>query len=314
MNLFNINTLWVFISGNDEDRFIGDIRFGLGVLKSKGVEAKNIKIFIDGEKNLIHARFGKELISCKVLPISSLEEELYKKDYENVVLFTTGHGNEFGLAGSNFISPYKLLEIIRAIPSLKRGLFVIGQCYAGIFNHIEAKPKDTNLAELCILGSTGFSPSLSSSAYIEEQIPVKLKDLYNLEKWLANVFLFYFFLWLYEPKDIDGNGELTVMDAFKFASIKTNEHLNKMKTERSYDFPSIVKDYSNFFNSLSKIYPDLESHPDDLHQLFRDHLQFQVASEKEKIDEFISILYMNQEPFICNSWFAQELKFETLIK
>ena len=168
MNLFSSNTLWVFISGNDESRFIGDIRFGLTVLKSKGINDENIRIFIDGEQNLIHARFGEELGSNEVLSISLLEEELIKDAYKNVVLFTTGHGNEFGLDGNNPVSPHELLRIVRAIPNLERGLFVIGQCYAGIFNYVEAKPaKNKTGAEFCILGSAGFSPSLSSSDFIE---------------------------------------------------------------------------------------------------------------------------------------------------
>ncbi len=291
MNFFSLNTLWIFISGDDEDRFIDDIRFGLAVLKSKGIDEENIKIFIDGEQNLIHARFGNELGNNQVLCLSALEEELKTKSYKNVVLFTTGHGSEFGLAGNNPISPYKLLKIIRLIPEIERGLFVIGQCYAGIFNHIDAKPtKGSSEAEICILGSAGFSPSLSSSGSLEEKLPKKLIDLYGLKKWTANVFLFYFFLWLYEPQDIDGNGELTVMDAYKFVAIKTSEHINNEKKMWT-------------FSSVFKI------------QQFKDRVS-EMLDENEKIlylqeiDSILELLHIYQEPFICNSRFAQELKFE----
>ena len=91
------------------------------------------------------------------------------------------------------------------------------------------------------------------------------------------------------------------MDAYKFASIKTSEHLSKVRTEKSYLLPSAVQEYYNFVNALSRVYPDKEIYSDDLNQLFREHLELQAQSEKTKIDEFISILYVNQEPFICNS-------------
>ncbi len=292
MNLFCSNTLWIFISGNDESRFIGDIRFGLTVLRSKGINDENIRIFIDGEQNLIHARFGEELGSNEVLSISLLEEELLKDAYKNVVLFTTGHGNEFGLDGNNPVSPHELLRIIRTIPDLERGLFAIGQCYAGIFNYLEAKPsKDSNEAEFCILGSAGFSPSLSSPGLTEDQTPKELIDLYGLEKWTANVFLFYFFLWLFEPKDIDGNSKLTVMDAFKYASIKTNRYLNENKKYQSYRSTVQIQEYTELLKTINL--------SDD-----------EKLAYLQLIDSTLEILHTYQEPFICNSWFAQELRFE----
>lgn len=303
------------MSCDEEERFINDIRFGLKVLEYKGVEPKNIKVFIDGQINTLKASFGNELDINEIKQVSSMEEELKNSNYENVILFTTGHGDEFGLTTenkSNSISPYKLISIVRSIQNLKRGLLIISQCFAGIFNYIEAKPnKNSDLAELCIIGSTGFekSLSLSTDAFISQTEREILSKL-SLENWVANIFLFYFFVWLYSPEDIDGNNKLTAMDSYKFASLKTNQTLNKLKIEYSYSMAEWVEKYKHFKQSLEEIYPNIVQFPDSLNQNFRDYLEMQNFLCKKNIDEQISILYTHQEPFILHSTFAQKLQFE----
>jgi hypothetical protein len=317
MNLLGENTLWIFISGSDEERFIDDIRFGLDILQDKNISLENIKVFIDGEKNIIESSFANAELIPKIFSIKSLENELRKKPYKNVILFTTGHGDENGLQGEQALPSFKLIEFVRSIPGLQSGLLVIGQCYAGVFHYMDAE----TTPKLCIIGSTGFEVSLSlesnsivntlkkiASTQGNEQVflPHGLK----IKNWKANIFLFFFFIWLHEPKDIDGNNELTVMDAYKFASIRTNMILCDQKCQTTFFIQESINSYNEFFKALSKIYPSVEEYPDETNSLFREHLQLNVSSEKQRIDKQLQVLYTQHEPFVLNSRLAQELKFD----
>lgn len=307
MNFLDQQTLWIFVSGSNEERFLNDIKFGIAVLKSKGITSQNIKLFIDGELNLTLANLRTgSADDIEVFNLSNFAVELAKSSFERAVLCSTGHGDEFGLAAANnSLTPHHLISSIRAIPGLKYGLLIMGQCYSGIFNFVDAREEPS----ICILGSTGFTESLSLQITLPGQILQQLDFELGNESWTANIFLFHFFSWILEPRDIDGSGRHTVMDAFKYASIRTNQHLQHIKCEITYKTPSLVKEYNDFLNSMTKIYPSKEIFPDELNELFRNHIELTLDSHKGEVDNFIGKLYTQQEPFILNSWLAQEMHF-----
>ena len=63
------------------------------------------------------------------------------------------------------------------------------------------------------------------------------------------LFKMYIFNWLLTDKDIDGDGKLSVMDSFKFASIYTNEALKDIKKKNNLQ--SIIEQ-SNLMSCIDK--------------------------------------------------------------
>ncbi len=232
MKLIDSETTWFFVSGSDEERFLDDIAFGIQCLLYRGVSLENIFLFVDNPGNINLSDFYPFPEEVTVETTDKIRSRITAIDCSNLAIVVTGHGCEYGIAASSNISPYKLLEIIKSNTNLKYALVVLGQCFAGTFNFLEARSKDRATGEvispeICIVGATDLTFSISVTVSIADQEIVKEFDC--PKEWLANLFLFFFMYHIALPIDIDGDDKLTVIDTYKIAGILTNSRLRDMK-------------------------------------------------------------------------------------
>ena len=210
---------WVFVCGKETTpRFMFDIVNAAKVVKNRqnGVET-NIYYFSDfPSASTVLTENG--LSAGQLYPTDRLFSML--DSFENVSFIgcvVSSHGDMDGINCSSNIKPNQLLQKMQNIKGITDGLLLLGQCYSGIFN----MPNHSNI---CVIGASNFYPSISS----------QIND--NGCNWSANVFLYYFFEWLQNPVDVDGDNQNTILDAYKYTSYKTNEFLVKSKIEDSKTF------------------------------------------------------------------------------
>lgn len=212
---------WVFICGQElTPRFMFDIVNAAKIVKEKqgGIES-NIYYFSDfpSASSVLTAN---GLSAGQLYPTNKLFEILGTfRNISFVGCVVSSHGDINGISCSLNIKPNELLAKMQQIIGLTDGLLLLGQCYSGIFN----MPSHPNI---CVIGASNFYPSISS--VIDD-------DFCN---WSANVFLYYFFNWLKSPMDVDGDGQATILDAYKYTSYKTNDFLVKSKIKDSKTFQS----------------------------------------------------------------------------
>lgn len=75
---------------------------------------------------------------------------------------------------------------------------------------------------IVIIGATNLFLSMSN------------KSTENSVTWAANAFLLYLFQWIRSPVDIDGDGKLTIMDAYKFAGAFCNQSNIASRTDNIF--------------------------------------------------------------------------------
>jgi hypothetical protein len=231
LELVDADTTWVFLSGSDEDRFLDDISFGVECLKYRGFPESNILIFVDQPSGLnIFSKYSFPG-NLDFYPTAKVDEILSDKKPQKLVIIVTGHGNQNGIHALPGIQAHSLLTLIKNLPNLKYCLLVLGQCYAGTFNFLEARSLNSSgdviLPEVCIIGATDLHVSLSLSISISS---IPNLDQFNCTKsWLANSFLFSFMWYVAIPTDTDGDGRFSVLDAYKSAGIITNQLMLQVK-------------------------------------------------------------------------------------
>jgi hypothetical protein len=239
LNLLNADTVWVFISGSDEERFLDDIAFGVQCLIYRGFLTNNILLFVDQQSPLSILTSYPYPDGIEIFETREFREQVLRRNLRNLVVVVTGHGSSSGIDASPSISPCELLESVKAVPNLIYGLIVLGQCYAGTFNFLEARKIDqvSNKIvppEICIIGATDLTFSVSVPVNISSD-NILQNFLCTLD-WNANLFLFFFMFQVAMPKDIDGDGITTVIDAYKAAGIFTNERLLNTKQQAFFSF------------------------------------------------------------------------------
>lgn len=287
MGLLSNRTHWIFIlpsSREAEERHIYDIVYGVKVLLHKDIDYKDISIIIEhASDKKIEMVFATLQVPAPVTiyDTSRLDELLVKNTYKNAVIFITGHGSPQGLDASPPIKPYSLYYKFQIIKHFKRVVFYFGQCYAGIFNHMPLSThlglKENIKCNITAVGSTGLFSSVSA--------PITVNNI----RWSANIFLMYIFNWLLTTNnDIDGDGKLSVMDSFKFASIHTNESLKNMK--KKANIQSLIEQ-SNLIACIEKL------RSKDTTKEERDNLQLEIQA----LEKMLEIRYVIQEPWILNA-------------
>ncbi len=302
MYLCNENTCWVFfLTSNEikiESRHIIDIIYGVHVLLHKGISRQNIIAIIDGPLPDIAEDYEylEKIISIKY--VQNIPQIVRKNKFENLVLFVTGHGGIDGLPYVTSIKPFHFLNCIRRIKQLRNAIIYMGQCYAGIFHYMSVQSRHDEhkkqlSPEIIVIGATNLFTSISTS------------KSYSLNAdgrtWPANLFLYYVFEWISNPKDIDGDGKYTVIDSYKYAGAKTNQEYTYRK---NYLFLLIleiqkkindIEEKLKFHSKESSIYKKLEL------EKKAEILNFSQKSE---------IYFNHQEPWILNSMPAQLIEFK----
>jgi hypothetical protein len=300
MNLLSDEVHWIFLSGSDEERFLQDIHFGLECLLYRGVNIGNIQVCIDQEPDFISIyEFPPNI---KVSNINNLRELVTQNAANCLVVVVTGHGGNTGITTTtSVISPSDLISLIRESDHLKKSLIILGQCFAGIFNYLEVRSlspetKEVLPPEICIIGATDLDISVS---LFKDTSDISLSNSsFSISLlWRANLFLYFFFLYILEPVDIDGDGKFSVTDAYKYASIGTNNHLNS--TKKSY-----------FLNVYFKIVEDVLI-SFDKSKSNEDRLTLSEKSLQDFDNLFTGVL-VNQNPWILNANFSRTLEINTI--
>lgn len=296
---------WIFVSGETEARHVHDIILGIDSLRKIGVPDTQIYVFAD------HPQLSLEIepffkSTTNIFATIDFASELPKikcKDYAFVI--TTGHGFEGGIpTNSQHISPKVFIDSIRQISGLQVGIAIVGQCYGGIFNYLDAASDP----KLVLMGATNLNLSLSLPISITPPISgfvvekddqgLDIKRDLTLDNWSANIFLYFFFEWLRKPQDIDGDGDRTIMDAFKYAGSKSNDRLRAdkgeiyilvdlMKSEQLYRLAQVKKaGQAGFAQAL-----------------------LEIDASQKVLDSQLEILYLHQEPWILHANLARSILF-----
>lgn len=297
MGLLSDNTRWIFLLPNPtfhkiDERHIQDIAFGVKCLLKAGVDYKNINIFIDNvSKILTDYIFSYFEIKSPdmIFPTSELKNVMAGNKKKNAVVFVTGHGSEEGMFTDVPIKPYKLYKIFLESPCLKNTVFYFGQCYAGIFNfmpltkHLNMHGKFSN--DIVAIGATGFESSVS----IRQQLP-------NEKVYDANIFLLNVYKWILEKKDIDGDGHLSVMDSFKYATIEVNKQLHN--SEKQNLLQTVV--------SIETLLRTLQE-KDKSTLSKEERLKFEL--EEKTLQDSLEFYHINQQSWILSEETAMSVMF-----
>lgn len=217
-----------------------------------------------------------------------MESVLAEKSYRYVVAVCGGHGTEFGLQANTpeaSISPATLSRAVRSIKGAQVAAVVLCQCYAGVFNYMTA---DRGTPEFVVIGSANFYPTISVTMRLKARIQDS-EGAARLEAWKANVYQMSLFEWLQKPSDIDGDGEITLVDAYKYAGVNT--------------IRSIQKIWVGSFERLRKLQNELEQAQND------GTPEVTLDAYRVSIEHAISILYNIQEPWLLNARLANRIKF-----
>lgn len=277
-------SIWVFIAemDNDSPRFLFDIQNFAEKLKTKqSGNDSNFYFFVDNVDQLKSVLQVKNISTNKVYSISQFETEIGKlSGIPFLGCVISSHGN---IDGAATLNPNKILSCINNIPGLTDGLLLLGQCFAGVFNI-------PTTSKICVIGASNFCESLSSG-YLKG-VP-----------WVANIFLYYFSLWFTETQnqDVDGDGNCSILDAYKYASFKTNISLQELKANFSKTFHiwctgEVEKLYS-ISNQIIK--------PQEGQNTYQ--LQAMYETIQQQLNNNLSVYHNTQEPWISDMSVAMRL-------
>lgn len=282
-----------------EERHVSDVLWGIFCLESIGVLPQQIHLFIDASDfTLLNQMMKQATVNSYTINDSSNFIGLLASEnsYKNVFVFVTGHGDYQGIEGRQVITPHLLTSSLLNNQHLEKAVVFLGQCYAGIFNHVDIRSKkDLNgkliSPEIVLAGATNLFESLSSS--LNEKM---LGD--KQVSWIANSFLAYCFNWLRFQIDIDGDGHPTVMDCFKFAGAMSN---SKNQNAKSLGLDSLLA----LYEALKVVNEAIGRIIDANQQQQLQQLLLERMTLKKRINEQRNIGFVHQEPWILNSFVAQ---------
>lgn len=298
MSLLSQRTKWVlFLSGpNPEERHIWDLVFGLMCLERAGVSHNDIFLYIDDSMDKLSSFLAMGTThSYQVKTSEMFFTEASQNIHKNLVMFITGHGSPEGIHGAQPIAPSKLVSTIKGMPSLDNAIVYLGQCYAGLFNYVKAGRAGGGAnkeAEIILIGATNLHESLSH--------PTKEEFLTDSIAWPANLFLLHVFKWITSPIDVDGDGQITVMDSYKYAGVYSNMSNKRFKTR---GFTQMIDQHQEYkkCEAAAKIVTG---------NWVADMLsELELKAANEKYQNSLNVHYVHQECWILNSYPAQKIAF-----
>jgi hypothetical protein len=277
------NTLWIFVACSHEPRHLHDIVFAVDCLRSRGVGDADVLAFVD------HPTPEQYLAPYGIKSIFSLGELtpalVAARAREHVFVTVGGHGHVTGVgSGSAALTPTALLKAIRSGAGTSHVTLLVTQCYGGIFNLLDATIKP----ELVTIGATNLNPSLSMTAVLKR--PLEQADrTEGISSWSANVFALQFFRWLRQPTDVDGDGEMTLVDAYKHAGASTNELLRSAKA-------ALFLDVNRRGEQLARAQKDQQS-------------PVVLAAIERQLKDALDNLHLHQEPWLLHAALARKIRF-----
>lgn len=294
MGLKTENTHWIFLLASrcePDSRHVYDIKLGIDALLYSNIAHNNITVVIDSDKQqntqLIREINGFE--NKDIYKSSQLTEIFQKNVYDNVVLFVNGHGDIRGLSSNPPITPHSLFSSLQNAPNLRCGIIFLGQCFAGIFNYMPVMARgkeEEKLPPLIVVGSTGLDISISSTFNLKGT-----KSSYQV-----NIFFYFLFEWIKNPIDIDGDGNYSLTDAYKYVGYCVIGFCHKQKANYSIKIQQYIRELEK---DIEKPVTEMDSNVDK-------------KLAKSQIDTFKRqlLLYDNpQEPWLLNAIEATNVYF-----
>lgn len=252
MEISPINTHWALVCGilsdSSPERFLIDTYYAYLALLQMGVPDANIDVIIEPIPATLSPIITTFSTTKSFKAMAEFDDVVLNNPLENLMIVLNGHGSIEGLDSTNNLKPYPLTSMIHARDNLKYCAVIFGQCFAGIYNYTDlikrnSEGKNEKTPVVCFIGASHLNSSISGTATLSGGF-----------RWVANIFLFYFFDWLIIQKDIDGDGQSTLMDAFKYAGARASGHLISLKTDSS----SLVRELSKALDKIEEELTELE--------------------------------------------------------
>lgn len=289
------NTFWVFISDSTESRHVYDVIHAVSVLYKKGVSDKDIRYFTDDNQAV---KYTSSFGCPDPLPIASLDSELKATEgYKNLFIIVGGHGGAEGVGHPVKISPYYLTVLSRSAPGVEFVSIVLAQCFAGVFNFIDARSEPP----IVMLGAANLGSSLS----IPINFPLVSTSGSSITGWAANSFMFHLFRWLLTPKDIDGDGRVSLLDAYKASGSSASVDIIAAK-------PNTFLESQTTAVELQAVRTRLQKEADDAANQMRspnydpaDLLSYQALNTK--LSQMVGLLHVSQEPWLLHADLARKV-------
>lgn len=222
----SVSTTFIYIitsSGNLEDRFLCDIaRCALLFSYNKNVAYEKQVIVSDIPKNVL-----KGLIpffdNFEVVSSADVYGCIKNVESENLFIISSCHGSLHGIDAKEVICPHQFTEAIKQNAHIINCVCLFGQCYAGIFNHLNLKCPNKNIV---YIGAIEMRAGLSTfqSWKINES---------NSWEWCANIFVYHLASWLDAPIDVDNDGHYTITDMYKYVCYMTNKQTEDVEKEEA---------------------------------------------------------------------------------
>jgi hypothetical protein len=186
---------------------------------------------------------------------------------------------------------------------------VLNQCFAGVFNLLDVAA----YPPLVLIGATNLNNSISTG--ITLGTPVAMEDgTPGIHSWSANLFSWNFFRWLATQQDVDGDGQLTILDAYKFAGAMSNQQLLTIKSRLYMDALRLADELRKLQQQLAG--ESLPQTPEAIQQLAQQEPQrfstlrqsvLEMKATEERLTEMLKMLYLHQEPWILHATLARRL-------
>ena len=271
------STVWVFIAEMDRDspRFLFDIQNFAEKIKTKqDGDDSNFYFFVDNTDQMKSVLKDKNISIDRVFQLSEFQSQIKNlKDISFLGCVISSHGT---INGAATLNPNLVLSSINGISGLTDGLLLLGQCFSGVFN----VPSNS---KICVIGASNFCESVSSG---------QIKGV----SWIANVFLYFFSLWFVddEAQDVDKDGNRSVLDAYKYASFRTNLLLQELKVQYSKTFHIwCTAEVERLYSISSQIIK-----PEKDQNIYE--LQAMYEAVQQQLNNNLSIYHNTQESWISD--------------
>lgn len=224
---------WVLLtsggSRGDVVRFSKDLAYVYEALCTSGVDPAQIRVLVDDPlMPVVLANEGVPPAATDLMAnAANVFVSMRTSGFVGVVV--SGHGDHQAIAMTQPVRSTELLRWMASVKGAVSGALVLGQCFAGVFRYVDARSP----LPVVIMGATNFEASFSASG-----VPKRRR----VPDWLANPFLTYFADWLETPVDVDGDGQFTILDAYRHISVKTMGFLNTNRLNTAMFFKEHVLD------------------------------------------------------------------------
>lgn len=218
----NTKFIYIMTSSNElEPRFIVDITRCSILNTIKGVPFSSQVVVTDMPKDDLIAK-QKFFSNFDIVNSAAVYDTVRNIECDNLFIITSCHGLLYGIDAIEIIRPFDLTEAIKQNPHITNCVALFGQCYAGIFNHLDLSYEGKNIV---YIGAAEMRTGLS--------VPLSWTLNGNKWQWCANIFVYYLASWLYSPDDVDHDGHFTIVDLFKFVSYYTNIKTENVEKEEA---------------------------------------------------------------------------------